>query len=165
MGAGILSGGGRPPGAIVCRRVTVPLDFWFLLPVGILVAAVATASGLAGSNFWIPIYFRWLELEPRLVFWMSLVTMVFGFGSAVVRNLFAGTIDWRLVRRYGVVAGPASAVGAVVAVRAPQALMLGGFAAFALLYGSWLLVGSRSPGRGGGWTLPWLAAVSSRCRS
>lgn len=134
------------------------LDHWFLLPTGVVVAAVATSSGLAGSNFWIPIYLRGLSLEPRLVFWMSLVTMVFGFGSAVVRNLVARTIDWRLVRRYGAVALPATALAALAAARAPQDLLLVAFAAFALLYGLLLLSTAirRRPGPG----LPWPVAAA-----
>lgn len=121
-------------------------------------AGVATSSGLAGSNFWIPIYLRWLELEPRLVFWMSLVTMIFGFGSAVARNLAAGTVDWRLVRRYGAVAVPAAAAAALVAARAPQNLLLAGFAVFAFVYGSAQIVGSLLARRRSA-SLPWPAAA------
>lgn len=135
------------------------LDNWFLFPVGVAVAAVATSSGLAGSNFWIPIYLRWMALEPRLVFWMSLATMVFGFGSAVARNLAAGTIDWALVRRYGAVAAPASALAAVVAARAPQRLLLVVFAVFAFVYGLALIAGSLARGASPARTLPWLAAA------
>lgn len=136
------------------------LDYWFLLPLGVGVATIATASGLAGSNFWIPIYLRWLALEPRLVFWMSLATMVFGFGSAVVRNLAAGTIDWALVRRYGSAAVPASAAAAVFAARAPQALLLVGFAVFALVYGLTLIGESVAARRTRtGWALPWPVAA------
>ncbi len=141
----------------------VTFDHWFLLPVGVAVAAIATSSGLEGSNFWIPIYLRWLALEPRLVFWMSLVTMVFGFGSAVARNLTAQTIDWALVRRFGLVAVPVSAASAAVAARAPQALLLAGFALFALFYGGALIAGALAARRtpGAGWTLPWLGAAAA----
>lgn len=120
------------------------LDYWFLLPVGVAVAGVATSAGVSGSNFWIPIYLRWLDLEPRLVFWMSLVTMLFGFGSAVVRNLIARTIDWALVRRYGAVAAPAAAAAALLAARAPQTVLLAAFSVFAFVYGLVLIAGSRS---------------------
>lgn len=137
----------------------LPLDHWYLLPVGIGVAAVATSAGLSGSNFWIPIYLRGMALEPRLVFWMSLVTMVFGFGSGVARNLAAGTIDWRLVRRYGAIAAPAAALAALAAARAPQELLLAGFALFALISGLGLI--GESVRRRSGFALPWPAAAAA----
>lgn len=136
---------------------SISLEFWYLLPLGVVVAMVATSSGLAGSNFWIPIYLRGLALEPRLVFWMSLVTMVFGFGSAVLRNLVAGTVDWGLVRRYGVIAAPATAVAALVAARLSQQWLLVGFSVFALAHGVALI--ASSGGRRGSWRLPWLPTV------
>ena len=137
--------------------MTGALDHWILFPVGVVVATLATSSGLAGSNFWIPIYLRWLELEPRLVFWMSLVTMTFGFGSGVVRNLLDGTVDWGLVRRYGRVAVPVAALASLGAARAPQNLLLGLFAVFALVHGVVLLAGAVTPGRAV--ALPWLGAA------
>lgn len=117
------------------------LDFWFLFPVGIVIAALAMSAGVAGSNFWIPVYLLWLGLEPRVAFWVSLLTMLFGFGSGVVGNVRAGTIEWYLVRRYLWIAGPAAVVGAVVSTRVRVSWLLIAFAAFVLVYGSSLISG------------------------
>ena len=115
------------------------LEFWFLLPTGFLVAVLATSSGIAGSNFWIPIHLLWLAFEPRVAFWISLLTMLFGSSSAMVRNVRAGTIAWPLVRKYLGVAGPAALLGAVLSTRIPVRLLLIGFAIFVTSYGLWLL--------------------------
>lgn len=125
------------------------MEYWFLLPVGVLIAALAMSSGIAGSNFWIPVYLLWLGLEPRVAFWVSLLTMLFGFGSGVWRNLRAGTIEWYLVRRYLAIAGPAAVAGALGSTRAPVSGLLLAFAAFVLIYGARLLVEFvRTGGRG-----------------
>jgi hypothetical protein len=110
------------------------LEYWFLFPVGLLVASVAMSSGVGGSNFWIPIYLLWLRLEPRVAFWMSLLTMLFGFGSGVVRNWRAGTLDPALAGRYLRWAGPAAVIGALLSTRAPVNGLLLTFAAFVLVY-------------------------------
>lgn len=98
------------------------------------------SSGVSGSNFWIPVYLLWLGLEPRVAFWVSLLSMLFGFGSGVVRNLRAGTIDWGLAARYLAFAGPAAIASAVLAVRATQSYLLLAFSGFVVLLGGFLLL-------------------------
>lgn len=115
------------------------MEFWFLLPVGILIAVFAMSSGIEGSNFWIPVYLLWLALEPRVAFWVSLLTMLFGFGSGMVRNLRAGTVHWPLVRRYFALAGPAVVVGSLLSTRVPVRWMLFAFAVFVAFYGASLV--------------------------
>jgi hypothetical protein len=89
------------------------------------------SSGISGSNFWIPVYLLWLGLEPRVAFWMSLATVVFGFGSGAVRNIRAGTIDWKLAGRHAAFAVPATMTAAFLATRAQQEVLLYPFALFA----------------------------------
>lgn len=115
------------------------MEYWFLFPTGLLVATLSMSSGIAGSNFWIPIYLLWLALEPRVAFWVSLLTMLFGFGSGVVRNLVAGTVDGPLVRRYLTVGGPAAALGAALSTQARSSWLLLTFALFVLSYGAFLV--------------------------
>jgi len=117
-------------------------EYWVLFPVGVLVATMGMSSGISGSNFWIPIYLIAMELEPAVAFWMSLLTMLFGFGSGVVRNVADGTISWPLVRRYARVALPAAAVCAVIAARLDQRLLILAFSCFALVYGGSMFVGA-----------------------
>lgn len=114
------------------------LEFWYLFPIGVVVATLAMSTGVAGSNFWIPIYLLGLGLEPRLAFWASLTTLLFGFGSGLLRNVRAGTLDPPTIRRYLVFAAPAAAIGAVSSTRLPVRFLLFLFAIFLLFYAAWL---------------------------
>ncbi|MEM8995514.1 MAG: sulfite exporter TauE/SafE family protein [Acidobacteriota bacterium] len=113
-------------------------EFAFLFPVGVVIATVGMSSGVAGSNFWLPVYLIWLGLDPRLAFWASLVTMLFGFGSGVARNLAAGTVDRDLVRDHAPWVLGAAVAGAVAAPRLRIEPLLAGYALFVIAYGSWL---------------------------
>ena len=108
------------------------------------------SAGVAGSNFWIPIYALVLGLDPRVAFWCALLTMLFGFGSGVVRNWQAGTLDRELVRRHAPWVLPSAAVGALLAPRLPVTPLLGGYAIFVLLYGLWLGASTWSIGSSSG---------------
>ncbi len=122
------------------------MEFWYLLPTGILIAALGMSSGVSGSNFWIPVYLLWMQLEPRVAFWTSLLTMLFGFGSGVARNLWAGTIDKVLFARYAKIMAPATLVGALISPRLPTVALLLSFAIFVIAFALFVLWDSR-PGR------------------
>lgn len=115
------------------------LQYWYLFPVGVLVAVVAMSSSIGGSTFWMPIYLMAMGLDPRVAFWMSLLTMLFGFGSGVWSNVRARTIDWTLTRAYLWVAAPAAALGALLSTRVPEVGLLLGFAAFDFGLGAYML--------------------------
>jgi uncharacterized membrane protein YfcA len=76
------------------------LTYFYLLPLGIVVAILATSAGISGSNFWIPIYILLLGIDPKTSFWLALLTMLFGFGSGVVKNVMQTTINWSIAKQY-----------------------------------------------------------------
>jgi uncharacterized membrane protein YfcA len=115
------------------------LAYWYLFPVAIIIAVLAMSAGVSGSNFWIPVYLLWLNIEPKMGFWLALLTMLFGFGSGVVKNLLGNNINWYLVGRYLLVAVPASIAGALLVPFAPVQILLLLFSAFVLAYGSYLI--------------------------
>ncbi|MEM8932050.1 MAG: sulfite exporter TauE/SafE family protein [Acidobacteriota bacterium] len=105
-------------------------EFWYLFPTGIAVATIAMSSGVSGSNFWIPIYLLVMGLEPRSAFWASLATLCFGFGSGVIQNARAGTIDRPTLTHVLPVAMAAAAIGAVTSRFLPIRWLLVALAAF-----------------------------------
>ncbi len=117
----------------------INMELWFLFPIGVVIAILAMSSGISGSNFWIPVYMIWLDIETKVGFWLALLTMLFGFGSGVWKNFRAGTINWYLVKQYLKVCVPASAAGALLSAYAPQEFLLFTFATFVIGYGSFLL--------------------------
>lgn len=115
------------------------LEHWYLFPAGVAIAVCAMSSGISGSNFWTPVYLLAMGLEPRVAFWTSLLTMLFGFGSGVWRNLRDGTVNGYLIGRYLLVAAPATALAAVVSARIDAFWLLAGFAVFVTTYGALLI--------------------------
>jgi uncharacterized membrane protein YfcA len=91
------------------------VEHWYLLPVGFGIAFLAMSSGISAGNFWVPVYLFWSRFEPPLAFWMTLATMLCGYGSGVVRNLCQGTFDRRIVARYLPFTMPAALIGGYLA--------------------------------------------------
>src|SRR6266849_5484807 len=122
-------------------------EFWFLFPLAILIAVFAMATGVSGANFWAPVYLLWLRLDPQLGFWLSLVSMIFGFSSGLTRNLRQGTVNFFLFRQYLKVVLPLTMLGALIAPSIRPRWLFLAFAVFVFVYSTRLLLGLV---RGGG---------------
>jgi len=116
------------------------LAYWYLFPLAIVIALLAMSAGVSGSNFWIPVYLLMLNIDVKVGFWLALLTMLFGFGSGVIKNLMGRTVNWFLVSRYLIPAVPASMIGALLVPFAPVQLLLLLFAILVLVYGSFLIL-------------------------
>lgn len=114
-------------------------SYWFMLPLGVVVATTAMATGISASNFWIPIYIFLLKLDPMVAFWLSLATMMFGYGSGTVRNIRAGTVNWSMIGNCMKFGAPAAIMGGFLSPSAPKALLLLLFGIFVLVYGAYTL--------------------------
>jgi uncharacterized membrane protein YfcA len=115
------------------------LTYFYLLPIGIIIALLAISGGISGSNFWIPVYFIWLGIDPKTSFWLALLTMLFGFGSGIVRNLKNRTVNWSIVKQYLIVAVPCAVAGTVLVPFAPAEFLLVLFGSFVIIYGTFLI--------------------------
>lgn len=111
--------------------------YWYLFPISILIAILALSSGISGANFWIPVYLIWLNIEPKTGFWLALLTMLFGFGSGVIKNVQQKTINGYIVKQYLKITIPAGIIGTLLVPYAPAQLLIITFASFVLLYGSY----------------------------
>ena len=109
--------------------------YWYLFPVSILIAILAISAGISGSNFWIPVYLIWLKIDPKTGFWLALLTMVFGFGSGVIRNVKQKTVNGYIVKQYLMITIPAAIFGALLVPFAPAQWLILIFASFVLIYG------------------------------
>ncbi len=119
--------------------MTDPLLYIYLFPLGVLVGGLSISAGISGSNFWIPVYFVWLGIEPKTAFWLALLTMIFGFGSGIIGNAVKGTINWPIVRQYLKIAVPFAILGTFLVPFAPADLLLGLFGSFVIIYGAFLV--------------------------
>jgi hypothetical protein len=113
--------------------------YWYLFPISIIIAILAMSAGISGSNFWIPVYLIWLKIDPKTGFWLALLTMIFGFGSGVIKNLKQKTINWYIVKQYLKITIPAGIFGTLLVPFAPTQLLIITFASFVLIYGSFTI--------------------------
>lgn len=90
------------------------LEYWYMLPVSIVVAAVAMASGVEGGTFFAPIFILVLRLPPEVAIGTALLTEVFGFASGLAAYARKRLIDYRLGLALLVVTLPAVLIGTAV---------------------------------------------------
>ncbi|MDQ4106368.1 MAG: sulfite exporter TauE/SafE family protein [Actinomycetota bacterium] len=90
--------------------MTLDLEFWFMLPVSVLIATTAMASGVEGATFFSPLFILALGLPSEVAIGTGLITEVFGFGSGLYAYASRRLIDYRLG-------------GALLAVTLPAAIL------------------------------------------
>jgi len=115
------------------------LIYWYLFPLGIIISSVVMSAGISGANFWIPVYLFILKLDPLISFWLALLTMGFGFGSGVIRNLYQQTINWYLVKKYLIPTIPGAIIGSLLTYYLDAELLVMIFGIFVFIYGAYLL--------------------------
>jgi len=91
------------------------LEFWYMFPVGIVIATIAMASGVGGGTFFSPLFILGLGLSPQLAVGSGLVVEVFGFSSGVYAYAKKQLIDYRVSGMLLSATVPAAVVGVVVA--------------------------------------------------
>ncbi|MCG7848379.1 MAG: sulfite exporter TauE/SafE family protein [ANME-2 cluster archaeon] len=119
--------------------MNIDLTYWYLFPVGLVIATLAMSAGISGANFWIPVYLICVKLDPLVTFWLALITMIFGFGSGVVRNIHQGTVNWYLVRQYLIPTVPGAVIGALLTSYINGKVLVFIFGSFIFIYGSYML--------------------------
>lgn len=114
--------------------------YWYLFPIGMIISIFSMTSGISGANFWIPVYLFFVELNHKIVFWLALLTMLFGFGSGVIRNIYQGTVDWYIIKQYLVPTVPAAVVGSLLASYVNEKVLIFVFSFFIFIYGTYQLI-------------------------
>ena len=72
------------------------LQYWYMLPVSIIIATIATASGVGGATFFAPLFMLALRIPPEVAVGAALITEVFGFASGLYAYARKRLIDYRL---------------------------------------------------------------------
>jgi uncharacterized membrane protein YfcA len=116
------------------------IDYWFLLPVGVSIAFLAMSSGISAGNFWVPVFLFWTQFDAPVAFWMTLTTMLFGYGSGVVRNLRQGTMYRAFIVQYLPFTVPAAVIGAYLSPALDVSWLILLFGVFVGGYGARMLV-------------------------
>lgn len=90
------------------------LDFWYMLPVSVVIATIAMASGVEGATFFAPLFILALRLSPEMAIATGLITEVFGFASGLFAYARRRLIDFRLGLTLLVATVPMSLLGSWV---------------------------------------------------
>ena len=90
-------------------------EFWYMMPVSIIVATVAMASGVGGATFFAPIFILGLGLSPEVAIGIGLITEVFGFASGLIAYVRQRVIDFSLGLTLLIVTIPMALIGTFVA--------------------------------------------------
>lgn len=112
-----------------------------LFVLGVLISAVSMSSGISGANFWVPVYLLVLGLDPRVSFWLALLTMIFGFGSGIYRHFRQKTIKLGLVLIYSPIAICGVFIGSKVSPHVDVSFLILAFGGFVFLYGMYMFSG------------------------
>ncbi len=99
------------------------LEYWYMLPVSILVATTAMASGVEGATFFAPIFILGLRLPPEVAIGVGLITEVFGFASGLTAYARKRLIDYKLGLGLLLVTVPVALLGTWLAIGIPTAIL------------------------------------------
>jgi len=89
------------------------LEFWYMLPIGIVIATIAMGSGVGGT-FFSPLFILGLGLSPQLAVGSGLIVEVFGFGSGVYAYVRRQLIDYKVGGMLLSATVPAAIAGVVI---------------------------------------------------
>lgn len=87
------------------------LQYWYMLPVSILIATIAMASGVEGGTFFAPVFMLALQLSAEVAIGTALITEVFGFASGLYAYAQKRLIDYRLGVKLLIVTIPLALLG------------------------------------------------------
>ena len=87
------------------------LQYWYMLPLAILISTIATASGVGGATFFAPLFMLGLRIPPEVAIGTALITEVFGFASGLYAYARKRLIDYRLGATLLVITIPLALLG------------------------------------------------------
>ena len=93
----------------------ITLQYWFMLPVAVLIATVAMAAGVGGATFFSPLFILALGLPPEVAIGTGLITEVFGFASGLFAYARQRLIDYKLGLTLLVATIPMAVLGTIAA--------------------------------------------------
>ena len=88
-------------------------EYWYLLPLSILIATIAMSSGIGGAVFFSPLFMLALKLDPKIAIGSALSTELFGFTSGLIAYYKAKLIDFKLARNLLLFSIPAAIIGTI----------------------------------------------------
>lgn len=111
----------------------IDVTFWFMIPVGIVIATIAMMAGIGGAALFAPFFMLVLRLDPLIALGAGLIIEFFGFSSGVIGFWRRQEIDFGIVKQLVVFTVPATVAGIFLG-RVIPAFVLQVMLALLLLY-------------------------------
>ncbi|MES0489051.1 MAG: sulfite exporter TauE/SafE family protein [Leptospirales bacterium] len=73
------------------------MELWTLLPVGIVIATIASMLGIGGGIVWVPYLILVMDLAPKDAILLSFGIQIIGMGSAAIKYVAQRRVLWRLI--------------------------------------------------------------------
>ncbi|MDT8392915.1 MAG: sulfite exporter TauE/SafE family protein [Bacteroidales bacterium] len=117
-------------------------EFWYLLPISIIIATIAMSSGVGGAVFFSPLFILALKLDPKVAIGTALATEFFGFTSGVIAYSRAKLIDYKLAGNLLIFSIPLAILGTIYSEAIPPLILKAIFAVGLIfigfqLYNTW----------------------------
>ncbi len=99
------------------------LEYWFMLPISVVFATTAMASGVEGATFFTPLFILALGLPPDIAIGTGLITEVFGFASGLFAYARKRLIDFKLGVALLIVTVPMALIGTWLVAYIPSIIL------------------------------------------
>ncbi len=113
-------------------------EYWYFLPMAIVIASIAMSSGIGGAVFFSPILMIVLKLNPVVAVGISLILELFGFSSGFFAYMKSKLIDYKLGTSLLVFSIPAAILGTLYGDMIPPVILKAIFATGLVFIGSQL---------------------------
>ena len=98
-------------------------DYWFMLPISVVFATTAMASGVEGATFFTPLFILALGLPADIAIGTGLITEVFGFASGLFAYTRKRLIDFKLGITLLIVTVPMALIGTWLTAYVPSDIL------------------------------------------
>ncbi len=88
--------------------------YWYMLPISVVIATIAMASGVGGATFFSPLFILALGFSPDVAIGIGLITEVFGFASGLYAYARKRLIDYKLGVNLLMATVPAALLGTLL---------------------------------------------------
>lgn len=91
------------------------IEYWFSLPVAIMISIAVSSIGIGGGVLWMPFFLIVLKLSPEVAVLTSLLIQVAGMGSATIICIKQQRVDFKFALFIILAAIPGVIIGAFLA--------------------------------------------------
>lgn len=102
----------------------IELNYWFMFPVGMIIATIAMMFGIGGAVFFSPFFFLVLNLKPDVAIGTGIFIEVFGFGSGLLGYTRKKLVNYSLGKKMLLFTVPSAIIGVTIGKIIPETYLV-----------------------------------------